>query len=872
MKIYKTDVSRGICWIEIPEINFRLLCGCPADAVKHLAKRGLILPQEIDGVTFETGPNAILLSDVLLQNGEFANLAEFPVLQMLYKQGLMIPNHPNNTGKKPLLIGTAEQISAQLRYIYRGNYGLVSREEMCEAGVSEEQASEMMRLKLKFAFGNIRPASDFIDTLVIGNAHCVDIQEGVSIQRLELNIFKISYKNESFIIDLNLAPNETYECAYPLGFRRFEPEYFAVIHSGEGDGWDVNRPTMSSIITYQGNVYLIDAGPHLLNTLAALGIGIDQIDGIFHTHAHDDHFAGLTALMRAGRKIRYFATPLIRASVEKKLSALLGIKQDDFKHFFTVQDLVFDEWNNVDGLEVKPVFSPHPVETNLFVFRTLWEDGYKTYAHFADIVSLNTLKAMVTDNPVAPGLSLESFERVKNAYLMPYDLKKIDIGGGMIHGEAKDFAYDSSRILLAHRATELTSEEKEIGSCASFGTEDVLIKGMSEGFRRHAFSYLQSNFPGMALYDLRMLVNHPLVDVNPGAILIKEGSVPTDVLLLVSGQVEKLCTRENLFGSLSAGAFIGAEAILSDSAVRHTYRALSFVRVLRLPLKLYTEVIRRNGLFDSVQHFVEMRNFLNTTSLFSEGLPVDILSRIISGIQEKEFKAGSVISGSDIEVINVIRTGVIEQRIGEKVLNTLRAKDFFGEEFAILKIPSLFQLCVLEDTKVVQLPAKLLLDVPILRWKIFDNHQKQVTRLVHRDNGSESEVFIWQDAFEINVSHMDEQHKHLIRIANSIMEHLYNNAAMVDISKAFDALIDYTYYHFAEEEKLLELYKYPALDSQHDSHKHLVVQIIEYKKQILSGYVPNKAEFLSFIHGWLVKHVLDDDRKYGAFLNAKGVY
>lgn len=872
MRMYKIDVARGIRWIEIPEINFRLLCGCPADAVKHLAKRGLILPQEINGITFETGPSAILLSDVLLQNGEFANLAEFPVLQMLYKQGLIIPNHPNNKGKKPLLIGTAEQISAQLRYIYRGNYGLVSHEEMLEAGVSEEQANEMMRLKLKFAFGNIRPTSDFIDTLVVSNAHSVEIQEGVSIRRLELNIFEVSYKNESLTVDLNLAFNETYECAYPLGFRRFEPEYFAVIHSGEGDGWDANRPTMSSIITYQGSVYLIDAGPHLLNTLAALGIGIDQIDGIFHTHAHDDHFAGLTALMRAGRKIRYFATPLIRASVEKKLSALLGMKQDEFKHFFTVQDLLFDEWNNIDGLEVKPIFSPHPVETNLFVFRTLWEDGYKTYAHFADIVSLNTLKSMVTEDSTAPGLSLEYFERIKSAYLTPYDLKKIDIGGGMIHGEAKDFAYDSSRILLAHRATELTSEEKEIGSCASFGTEDVLIKGMSEGFRRHAFSYLQSNFPGMAFYDLRMLVNHPLVDVNPGAILIKEGSIPTDVLLLVSGQVEKLCTRDNLFGSLSAGAFIGTEAILSDSAVRHTYRALSFVRVLRLPLKLYTEVIRRNGLFDSIQHFVEMRNFLNTTSLFSEGLPVDILSKIISGIQEKEFKAGSVVSDSDTEVINVIRTGLIEKRVGDKVLDKLHAKDFFGEEFAILKIPSLFRLCVLEDTKVVQLPAKLLEDVPILRWKIFDSHQKQMTRLVHSDNGSESETFIWQDAFEINVSHMDEQHKRLIHIANRIMEHLYNNSSIEDTSKVFDALIDYTHYHFAEEEKLLALYKYPALDVQHNNHKQLVMQIMEYQEHILNGYVPNKAEFLSFIQGWLVRHVLIDDRKYGAFLNTKGVY
>ena len=46
-----------------------------------------------------------------------------------------------------------------------------------------------------------------------------------------------------------------------------------------------------------------------------------KIEGIFHTHAHDDHFAGFTTLMRADHRIKYFATPLVRASVAKKLSA-----------------------------------------------------------------------------------------------------------------------------------------------------------------------------------------------------------------------------------------------------------------------------------------------------------------------------------------------------------------------------------------------------------------------------------------------------------------------------------------------------------------------------------------------------------------------
>ena len=93
-KIRKIQVANGIDWVEIPEAQLYIQCGCPADSVKHLMKRGLIVPSEAKGVTFETGPNVILLSDVMIQHESLANMAEFPVLQMLYRQGMILPNHP----------------------------------------------------------------------------------------------------------------------------------------------------------------------------------------------------------------------------------------------------------------------------------------------------------------------------------------------------------------------------------------------------------------------------------------------------------------------------------------------------------------------------------------------------------------------------------------------------------------------------------------------------------------------------------------------------------------------------------------------------------------------------------------------------------
>ena len=178
------------------------------------------------------------------------------------------------------------------------------------------------------------------------------------------------YVGEGVNFDLTVIRGRNDRSAYSLGFRSINRDYFSVIHSGQGDGWDVNRPCMASVIVFQGKIYLIDAGPNISYTLTALGIGVNEIEGIFHTHCHDDHFAGMKSLVRTDHRTEYFATPLVRASVLKKLSALRSTDEDVIPSYLDVVNLNSDEWNDIDGLEVRPIMSPHPVETSSFFFRT----------------------------------------------------------------------------------------------------------------------------------------------------------------------------------------------------------------------------------------------------------------------------------------------------------------------------------------------------------------------------------------------------------------------------------------------------------------------------------------------------------------------
>jgi len=720
-------VSPGISWVEVPEADLRVLCGCPADSVKHLIKRGLIVEAEQNGVSFETGPNAILLSDVSLQNGAFCNLSEFPILQMLYRQGMIIPGHPNCRGRKPLILGSAQQIDAQLDYVMRGNYGLLSVAEMVEAGVSPETAQEWMRMKLRFAFGAIRPPRDLLDTCVVGDG-LSRLPGGVTVRRIELNVFEFAYQGETVTVDLNLGRGRTYQTPYHLGYHDLERGYFTIVHSGEGDGWDAERAAISTIMMVQGKVYLIDAGPNIHASLQALGIGVQEVAGIFHTHCHDDHFCGLTTLFRADHRIKYYAVPPVRASVAKKLAALTGVAEESFGAYFEVCDLTLGTWNEIEGFEVLPLFSPHPVETSVFHFRTPWEGGYRTYAHLADIVSLDVLGQMVDDDETRHGIGSALLEQVRADYLIPADIKKLDIGGGLIHGSAEDFSEDrSGKIVLAHTALPLTRAQKRIGSGAPFGTVDVLIPSHPESRPSAARDYLVAYFPGVPGHQILSLLNHPVVTINPESILLREGACCEAIDLVLTGLVEVIEPESDRCAILSAGALVGESYALSGGPSRETFRALSFVRALRIPAALYRTFVARNQMTRRITRLAELRDFFTHTWLFGESLSNLTQVRLAEAATFAGLDDGQSLDPARRDELFLVRTGSLVRR-GEDGTLIERAGpgEPFNESEVLFGRASAGRLTAQGATEILSVPGALVRDIPVARWKLLELHQRRM--------------------------------------------------------------------------------------------------------------------------------------------------
>ncbi len=709
-------ITPGLMWVAVPSRSIYIQCGCPADSVKHMIQSGYI--REQSGV--ELGPNTILLSDLSIQNGQLSNMAEFSVLQMFYRQGMILPSHPGFTGQKPLLIGHPEPLDAQLDYIFRGNYGL-TESEIRAAASSPEEAEMHIRIKLNFAFGKIQPIESIIRTLPLLDRE-MEIGNGVFIRRIAVNLFEFRCDNERLRIDLNLASNESYRPTHRFKFQDIVPEFFSVIHSGEGDGWDIHNPSMASILCYGPDIYLIDAGPFISHTLRSFGLSLNSVKGIFQTHAHDDHFAGLCELMLGDRKIEYYAPKLVRMSVENKLKALLNINMPVLTSFFAVQDFDAQTWNNVDGLEVYPSISPHPVETYFLKFRVMGPDGYRTYHHLADIASFDVLKNMIEDDTSKPGLTRALYDTIKASYLERADLKKIDAGGGIIHGQAGDFRDDkSTKIVFSHSTRPLTMTQQIFGSQARFGQTDHLIKGYVDYRHELAARSLHHHFPTVpygAFYDL---LNQAILKIEPGIAISTISQSPQDVFLIMKGIVahHKVSTFSDL--EYQAGYFINDEL---DCPLEEL-RSKSWAELLRIPAAVFRAFLLRNNLLESFSKNIEKRRQLEHSELFSPIRYSPLLHKIAKSLEPFEIQKDKVIKHFSGQYVFLLDKGSMDL-FNSDYLEVLRPGDFCYEDNVLLADSSHnLQLRALEDSFGFLVPHDLIKDIPAVEWKLLEAYKRR---------------------------------------------------------------------------------------------------------------------------------------------------
>jgi hemerythrin len=125
-------------------------------------------------------------------------------------------------------------------------------------------------------------------------------------------------------------------------------------------------------------------------------------------------------------------------------------------------------------------------------------------------------------------------------------------------------------------------------------------------------------------------------------------------------------------------------------------------------------------------------------------------------------------------------------------------------------------------------------------------------------------IFKWDNSFSVANEEIDQQHKMLFDLANSIGDDLNQQR----IKKNIIVLYKYTREHFAAEEQMMKRISYPKFEEHKELHKDLITKLNTISAQPFEDD-ESVYDFITFMYDWLTHHILNKDMDFMRFAQDK---
>lgn len=131
-------------------------------------------------------------------------------------------------------------------------------------------------------------------------------------------------------------------------------------------------------------------------------------------------------------------------------------------------------------------------------------------------------------------------------------------------------------------------------------------------------------------------------------------------------------------------------------------------------------------------------------------------------------------------------------------------------------------------------------------------------------------IITWKPSYSVGIRLVDAQHKKLF----SILNELQAGVAESDLSKLEGIIFElkaYVQFHFGEEEKYFNKFKYQGAASHIEQHQLYTEKINDLHAKLLKGETGVAAEAVDFLSGWILNHVNIVDKQYTACFRENGL-
>lgn len=125
------------------------------------------------------------------------------------------------------------------------------------------------------------------------------------------------------------------------------------------------------------------------------------------------------------------------------------------------------------------------------------------------------------------------------------------------------------------------------------------------------------------------------------------------------------------------------------------------------------------------------------------------------------------------------------------------------------------------------------------------------------------DIFPWNESFDTALPEIDEQHRRLVQLLNTLASHIAFGSGVQEVSVLLDELADYAVYHFQTEESIWHAhFSGDPLEVAHlASHRSFVDTVAKLRHAGTIQSLDSVLEaILAFLTRWLAAHILESDR------------
>ena len=135
---------------------------------------------------------------------------------------------------------------------------------------------------------------------------------------------------------------------------------------------------------------------------------------------------------------------------------------------------------------------------------------------------------------------------------------------------------------------------------------------------------------------------------------------------------------------------------------------------------------------------------------------------------------------------------------------------------------------------------------------------------------AQKEVVSWHESYSIGIKEIDDQHKELLKIVNSLFSRVSGSVEeeRAYFSQVIHQAAAYVKTHFANEEKYMVATKFSGYVEHKKIHDEFVLKIVNISKDFDAGKRLVLEKLAYFLKDWVLSHIAVMDTQYARYFRS----